>query len=237
MSKKKDRRIRRLQCLPIWPRVLSLVIFEIIVFALAVFLCWCTITAIGVTVILQSEQECRSVVKTVNEYYKTDTADVLTSRIDSIVDTSNSLNSVTLDEGQGILTLFPGLEEDFDEEAQKDFRKNGIIRFTDPDYDRVMFFGVQKSIESDKTQTDQTPPAPPVENQQFKEAPRGLVYTFSVSDEEGRNQPFIVDLRNIIRSMRFDVIDNYELSTWAGVPVLDLPITHTITSVNGSKNW
>ena len=230
MSKKKDKKIKKLRRLPVWPRVLSLVIFEIIVSALTVFLCWCTITAIGVTVLLQSEQECRSIVKTVNEYYKTDTEEELSSRIDSIVDTSKSLTSVILDKGQGILELFPDLEEDYDEEAQQSFKENGLIRFTDPESDKILFFGVHKAEEREEpvapseAQPAEAKPPLPADERQFKEAPRGLVYTFTITDEDGSNQPFIVDLKNVVRSMRFDVMDNYELSTWAGVSVLDFPV-------------
>ena len=230
MSKKKDKKIKKLQRLPIWPRVLSLVIFEIIVSVLTAFLCWCTISAIGVTVLLQSEQECRSIVKTVNEYYTTDTEEELTYRINSIIDTSKSLTSVVFDKGQGILNLYPELEEDYDEEAQKGFKDNGVIRFTDPDMDKVLFFGVHKADESEESIMPSEPepiepkPAKPEGEPEFREAPRGLVYTFTITDEDGVNQPLIVDLKNVIRSMRFDVMDNYELSTWAGVSVLDVPI-------------
>ena len=238
MSKKKDRKIKRLRRLPIWPTVVSLIIIEIIVFVLSFFLCWCTLTGIAATVITQSEKECRSVLKTVNEYYKTDTSEDLTTRINSIIESSNTLTDVVLDEGQGILTLFPGLEDDFDEESKQQFEEKGVIRFTDPDSVSLFSFGVNHIKDDDKTDLAEPPvqdpslgkkdELPPVEPQsdvpQYREAPKGLVYTFSVADEEGWKQPFILDLRNIRRTLKFEMLDDYELATWVGVPQLDVPV-------------
>ena len=39
MSKKKERRIKRLQRLPIWPAVLEMVLTELVIFILTVFIC------------------------------------------------------------------------------------------------------------------------------------------------------------------------------------------------------
>ena len=97
MSKKKDKKIKRLRRLPIWPTIVSLIIVETIVFAITLFLCWCTISGIAVSVITQSEKECRSILKTVDEYYLTDSKSELMERINYLIESSSSLNEVVLD--------------------------------------------------------------------------------------------------------------------------------------------
>ncbi len=227
MSKKKDKKIKRLRRIPIWPTVLSLVIVEAVVFVIALFLCWCTIAGIAVTVITQSEKECRSVLKTVNEYYKTDSNEALTARIDSIVDTSSTIDKVILDEGKGILALFPSLEEEYGEREKEMFERNKVIRFINPDMgDRLLYFGVQheKEDEVDESEKPGQHAIASTEGGPYEHSPKGLVYTFQVTDEEGMNQPFIVDFKNIFRALRFELINNYDLATWAGVNQLNLNI-------------
>ncbi len=195
MSKKKDKKIKRLRSLPIWPSVLSLILVESIVFVIALFLCWCTLAGMAITVMTNSEKECRSVVETVNEYYKTDTKDELTERINAVIENSNTLKEVILDEGEGLLALYPELEEEYDEREQESFERNGIIRFTDPDSERLFLFGVHRKTTEDE---------------------------FYIEEDEG--EPYVVDIRNVIRSLRMEIIKNYELAAWAGVPLLDIPL-------------
>ena len=140
MSKKKDKKIKRLRSLPIWPSVLSLIIVETIVFALAGFLCWCTISGIAVTVMTQSEQECRSVLKVVNENYGTDTPEQLQTKINSLLETSSTLDEVIFDNGQGILGLFPELEDQYKANTDELFEKNGVARFVDPEMEQHLYF-------------------------------------------------------------------------------------------------
>ena len=226
MSKKKDRKIKRLRSLPIWPTVVSLIIVEVVAFALTLFLCWCTLSAIATTVITQSEKECRSVLKTVNEYYKTDTKEELNIRIDSILETSSTLQEVILDEGKGILGLFPALEEAFDEERQELYEKNKVIRFVDPEINRVLTFGVHRSRDDDADEA--LPPALPEQSRsdlpEYKETPKGLIYTFGITDEGGETEPYVVDFKNIFRALKFEVLGDYELATWAGITQLGLSI-------------
>ena len=227
MSKKKDRKIKRLQRLPIWPTVLSLIIVEVIVFTLAVFLSWCALSGIAITVMTQSEKECRSVLKTVNEYYATDTKDQLSARIDSILDTSSTLNDVILEEGKGILDIYPSLKNEYDDDPEELFEKNRFIRFIDPEIDRFLYFGVYRQDEEPEELElppgekpgKNVPDAPPL-----PESQKGLVYTFSITDENGDSQPYVVDFKNAIRALRFEVIRNFELGTWAGVNQLSIAI-------------
>ena len=235
MSKKKDRKIKRLRSIPIWPTVLSLIIVEIVVFSLTLFLCWCTLSAITMTVITQSEKECRSVLKTVNEYYKTDTKDQLNERINSILESSSTLESVVLVEGNGVLSLYPSLEEDFDERKQELYEKNKVIRFIDPERGRAISFGLQRSqddgdweeplqglSEPDERQQSDLSEAP--ELPEYKEAPKGLVYSFGITDEGGEVQSYVVDFRNVFRALKFESLGDYQLATWAGIVQLGLNI-------------
>ncbi len=204
MSKKKDKKIKRLRSLPIWPSVLSLIIVETIVFALAVFLCWCTISGIAVTVMTQSEQECRSVLKVVNENYGTDTPEQLQSKINSLLETSSTLDEVIFDNGQGILGLFPELEDQYKANTDELFEKNGVARFVDPEMEKHLYFGIR--------------------GPERKNTSDSMVYTFAITDEDGETQPYIVDFRNIFRSLKFDSINNYDLATWAGVVLLGVNV-------------
>ena len=204
MSKKKDKKIKRLRSLPIWPSVLSLIIVETIVFALAVFLCWCTISGIAVTVMTQSEQECRSVLKVVNENYGTDTQEQLQTKINSLLETSSTLDEVIFDNGQGILGLFPDLEDQYKANTDELFEKNGVARFVDPEMEQHLYFGIRKP--------------------ERKNTSDSMVYTFAITDEDGETQPYIVDFRNIFRSLKFDSINNYDLATWAGVVLLGVNV-------------
>ena len=223
MSKKKDKKIKRLRRLPIWPTIVSLIIVETIVFAITLFLCWCTISGIAVSVITQSEKECRSILKTVDEYYLTDSKSELKERINYLIESSSSLNEVVLDEGKGILTLYPDLEEQYDREAQELFEKNKMIRFMDPETDNTLGISFHRSKEEDFEKR----PFDDVEKKsapEFREAPKGLIYTFQISDESGNVSPYVLDLKNIFRVLGYEFLNNYELTTWAAITQMDLPV-------------
>ena len=231
MSKKKDKKIKRLRRLPVWPTIVSLILVESVVFVITLFLCWCTLSGIAVSVITQSEKECRSVVKTVNEYYLTDSKAELNERINYIIESSSTLNEVTLDEGKGILTLYPDLETAFDMPAQDLFERNKMIRFIDPDSERVMGINFHRAkdedfgeppLDSEEKKKTSVPKAP--EGGEFREAPKGLIYSFQITDENGVSQPYILDIKNIIRTLKFEFINNYELTTWTAIPQLDIPV-------------
>ena len=223
MSKKKDKKIKRLRRLPIWPTIVSLIIVETIVFAITLFLCWCTISGIAVSVITQSEKECRSILKTVDEYYLTDSKSELMERINYLIESSSSLNEVVLDEGKGILTLYPDLEEQYDREAQKLFEKNKMIRFMDPETDNTLGISFHRSKEEDVEKR----PFDDVEKKsapEFREAPKGLIYSFQITDENGGVSPYVLDLKNVFRVLGYEFLNNYELTTWAAITQMDLPV-------------
>ena len=229
MSKKKEKRIKRLRRLPIWPTVVSLIIVETVVFVITLGLCWCTISGVVNTVITQSERECRSVLKTVNEYYKTDSKEDLTERIDSIVDSSSTLRDVILDEGQGIIALFPELKDEYGPLEEDFFEEKGIIRFIDPDMeDRLFYLGVYQADEVDfDTDIKKQPPepvSPPADMPQYRDAPKGLVYTFHVTDGDNIVDPYYVDFKNLFRALKMQTIKDFELETWAGVSQLEMKI-------------
>ncbi len=223
MSKKKDKKIKRLRRLPIWPTIVSLIIVETIVFAITLFLCWCTISGIAVSVITQSEKECRSILKTVDEYYLTDSKSELKERINYLIESSSSLNEVVLDEGKGILTLYPDLEEQYDREARELFEKNKMIRFMDPETDNTLGIRFHRPKEEDfekRTFDDVEKKSAP----EFREAPKGLIYTFQISDESGNVSPYVLDLKNIFRVLGYEFLNDYELTTWAAITQMDLPV-------------
>lgn len=188
MSKKKDKRIKRLQRLPIWPSILSLIIVEIIIFVISLFLCWCTVAGILNTIITQSEKACRSVVKTVNEYYETDSRQQLEARIAAITGSSSLIDEVIFSDGKGITEVFPELKHDFGVHEQISFEKNRMIRFIDPEMNGRM------------------------------------LYSSDGTDDEGIPQPFIVELKKIFRVLEMELVNDYELSTWACINQLNLKV-------------
>ena len=67
MSKKKEKRIKRLQKMPIWPAVLEMIITELVIFSLTIFICAFSLFGMINTVVLNMMKTCRSAVELVNE--------------------------------------------------------------------------------------------------------------------------------------------------------------------------
>ena len=69
MSKKKERKIKRLQRLPIWTVILQMVLTELIIFSLTIFICAVSVFGIINTLILNNAKDCQTVIQYVNEIF------------------------------------------------------------------------------------------------------------------------------------------------------------------------
>ena len=131
MSKKKERRIKRLQKLPIWPAVLEMIITELVIFVLTIFICVLSIFGIINTLVLNMAKDCNTVIESVNENWNKESRDQIKSRLSAFEDSFSNINEIIIDDKNNFLTYFPSLEFDFDEEAKRQFEAIGMIHFID----------------------------------------------------------------------------------------------------------
>ena len=134
MSKKKDRRIKRLQWFPIWPTVLQMIFTEFAIFVFTSFICMLAALGIINTLIINNAQECRTVVKAVEENWKKDTPEQLEERLSYYTETYRDINKIYLDDHNNVVNLLPQLKQNLDEETLELFDTVGVIHFIDKDY-------------------------------------------------------------------------------------------------------
>ena len=149
MSKKKERRIKRLQKLPIWPAVLEMIITELVIFVLTIFICVLSIFGIINTLVLNMAKDCNTVIESVNENWNKESRDQIKSRLSAFEDSFSNINEIIIDDKNNFLTYFPSLEFDFDEEAKRQFEAIGMIHFIDSSDDVLdsEVFGHQLGME------------------------------------------------------------------------------------------
>ena len=131
MSKKKERRIKRLQKLPIWPAVLEMIITELVIFVLTIFICVLSIFGIINTLVLNMAKDCNTVIESVNENWNKESREQIKSRLSAFEDSFSNINKIIIDDKNNFISYFPSLEFDFDEEAKRQFEAIGMIHFVD----------------------------------------------------------------------------------------------------------
>ena len=131
MSKKKERRIKRLQKLPIWPAVLEMIITELVIFVLTIFICVLSIFGIINTLVLNMAKDCNTVIESVNENWNKESREQIKSRLSAFEDSFSNINEIIIDDKNNFISYFPSLEFDFDEEAKRQFEAIGMIHFID----------------------------------------------------------------------------------------------------------
>ncbi len=149
MSKKKERRIKRLQKLPIWPAVLEMIITELVIFILTIFICVLSIFGIINTLVLNMSKDCNTVIESVNKNWSRESREQIESRISAFADSFSDINEIVIDDKNNFVSYFPSLEFYFDEEAKRQFESIGMIHFIDNSY-KVLdseFFGHQVGME------------------------------------------------------------------------------------------
>ena len=134
MSKKKDRKIKRLQKMAIWPAIVEMLIIEIILFSLTVFICAISIFGIINTLIINNSKECRTVIQYVNEKWDKDSPDSLKEQLKEFEKSYSDINAIYIDKYNDVRTIFPKLKESFNEETKHILDTAGMVHFVDPDY-------------------------------------------------------------------------------------------------------
>ena len=135
MSKKKERRIKRLQKLPVWPAVLEMIITELVIFSLTIFICTLAIFGIVNTLVLNMARDCNTVIQYVNKNWPTESREQIESRLAAFSDSFSNINEIIITQKNEIPSIVPYLEDSFDEEAKKQFDTIGMIHFVDTRYD------------------------------------------------------------------------------------------------------
>ena len=131
MSKKKERRIKRLQKLPIWPAVLEMIITELVIFSLTIFICVLSIFGIINTLVLKMSKDCNTVIESVNANWNSESREQIKSRLSAFSDSFSDINEIIIDDKNNFSSYFPFLEFYFDEEAKRHFETVGMIHFID----------------------------------------------------------------------------------------------------------
>ncbi len=138
MSKKKDRKIKRLRRLPIWSAIVEMIIAELIIFILACFICALAICGIVNTIVLDAAKDCNIVIQSVNENWEQESRSQIEKRFDSFMEAFSDIDGIYIDEQNDIVSIFPEIEEQFDEKAQIQFNIEGVVHFIDSSYDNSL---------------------------------------------------------------------------------------------------
>ena len=136
MSKKKERKIKRLRRRAIWPAVVEMIITETIILVLTSLICVLALFGIVNTVVMQNMKESNTLVQTVNESWNTESHTDLQNRLSEYTNTFNDITEIIIDDRNSITTLFPVLEPFYNDESQRILNDTGMIHFIDPDFSK-----------------------------------------------------------------------------------------------------
>ena len=105
MSKKKERRIKRLQRLPIWTVVVQMILTELIIFSFTVFICVISVFGIINSLILNNAKDCKTVLEYVNENWEKESREELNQQLNTFETVSNGIDSIYIDDKNDIISL------------------------------------------------------------------------------------------------------------------------------------
>ena len=152
MSKKKEKRIKRLQKMPIWPAVLEMIITELVIFSLTIFICAFSLFGMINTVVLNMMKTCRSAVELVNENWSGQNLEAVNTILSDFAANHTEINEAFILKREDFSSVIPQhkmhIEYDEDDEdedhdnpfegdVEEIFEKTGMIHFIDSDYDRT----------------------------------------------------------------------------------------------------
>ncbi len=158
MSKKKERKLKRLRRLSIWSLILEMIVVEFIISGLAVFSSALAVCGIANTIVLNTAKDCNIVVNAINQNWKTESREQIDARLQAFQEAFVEMDGIYVGQKSDILAVFPELKNDFDEDAERQLEREGMVHFLDPDYNKTNFFTV--SVGSDSQGPDASPRAP-----------------------------------------------------------------------------
>ena len=137
MSRKKERRIKRLQRLSIWPAVVEMIITEFVIFSLTVFICALSVFGIVNTLALNMVKDCRTAVDFVNEHWETQPKEVIADRLQVYAENHSNINDIQIIKNNEIQKIIPKYKLDLSDDLEKLYKKSGVLNFIDSDYDKT----------------------------------------------------------------------------------------------------
>lgn len=136
MSKKKERRIKRLQRLPIWPAVVEMLLTELVILSLSILICTLAVIGIINTLTLNMVKDCRTAVELVNDSWQSYSHDEIQKRLNVYSENHSGINDIQVIETKDLGKVIPKYKLDLSDDIQKIFQKTGIVHFVDTDDDK-----------------------------------------------------------------------------------------------------
>ncbi len=142
MSKKKEKKLKRLRRFSIWSLIVEMVIVELVISGLAFFSCALAVCGIVNTIVLNTAKDCNIVVNSINENWEKESPEKINERLQAFKEAFIEMDEIYIDENDNIFARFPELEKIYDENAKRQLHHEGMVHFLDPDYNATNFFTV-----------------------------------------------------------------------------------------------
>lgn len=136
MSKKKDRKIKRLQKLPIWPAVVEMIVIELVIFSLTIFICALSLFGIVNTLVLGMVKNCNGAIELVNTNWENQTQEEIENQLSVYADNYADINDILILKDDEITSVIPKYKARIADDVKDIFKKSGMIHFIDSEYDR-----------------------------------------------------------------------------------------------------
>lgn len=212
MSKKKDRKIKRLQNMPIWPAVLEMIITELVILSLTVFICTLSVFGIINTLVLNKVKICRDVVELVNDNWGTLSQAEIEEKFSRYVESYPDINDIYIVSDSEISTVIPRHRKNFHEDERKIYEKSGMLHFIDSDHDKPFFNMMftsenQPEVEPEFQNRKSDKPIDPELKRQSEEVSRAVENELGV---------FLYNPKNLFKTMDIErVITDKSYIDWA----------------------
>ncbi len=135
MSLKKDRRIKRLQRMPVWPAIVEMIITEIVIFSLTLFISLLALFGIINTLALNMVKDCRTAVEYVNQKWSSSPQNEIEEKLFVYAENHLNINDIIIVKDEEIKSVIPKYKLRIDEDVQRLYEKTGMVHFIDSDYD------------------------------------------------------------------------------------------------------
>ena len=232
MSKKKDRKIKRLQKLPIWPAVLEMIIVELVIFSLTIFICAISMFGIVNTLVLNMVKECRGAIELTEDNWNSKSRSEIENQLKLYAETHADINDIFILADDEILSVVPKYKANIAKEVQLVFKESGLVHFIDSEYERpflnMMFTaedsGTMHVTLEDKGQPDKAEPPEPPENFEPGEKPDAAPVNPEIKKQAEEIESavtnelgvFLYSPKNLFRTMDVErVISDPEYIEWA----------------------